>query len=228
MNIFLLHAIFAFLAWGLVAPVATINSTFRRILYGQTSPLWDRRENPDDLQGRAWVNLHRYLNETVILFTWISFSLAAVGVRTGHHFRNAHQVVGLVMFLLTFPMWALGRVLMPPKHPRNGNYAIQSTTEQTRLVPGGDEYCDNVHEMASIGAAGSRKESFLVWTHRLLGVGVLVAGLWEIYSGISLYSKLSVSGDNLIVCYFSWCGVLILLVAILIFLCLMKRSSRRK
>jgi hypothetical protein len=226
MNLWLLHGIFAFLAWGLLAPVGTIISTSRVILFRQTSPLWDHRDNPDELQGRTWVKFHRYINESVILCTWILFSLAAFGVPKGHHFRNAHQIVGLIIFILTFPIWALGRLLMPPKVARNDNSAIEAMTEHIRLIPQGHDNDETGQKMIASSGTTDRQVYFLVWAHRVNGVVALFAGLWEIYSGISMYSKLSASGDDLIVCYYYWCGFLILLLTILIVLDLIMRGRR--
>lgn len=220
--LWLSHAILGFLAWGLLAPTGTIISAFRKVLF-RRAPIWDRRDNPDDRHGRTWVKLHRYINETVMLLTWILFSLAAVGVKKGHHFRNAHQIVGAVIFLLTFPLWILGRILMPPKVPKSGNSAGLTTTEQTTLIPRGDGNDDGVPTATATSSGMTPKERILILSHRILGAGALVAGLWEIYSGISIYSQWFPSDYNLVTGYAYWCGVLILLLIILVIVAVVKR-----
>ncbi|KAG7348504.1 hypothetical protein IV203_017209 [Nitzschia inconspicua] len=188
MNVWLTHAIFGFAAWGLLAPAGIIIVAFRTAIFRSGAPIWDRHHNPDEIQGQAWIILHRHINETVILLTWILFGLAVVGVKRGHHFRNSHQIVGFAIFLWTFPLWTMGRLLMPPKVPRNGssssnNNSIERTTERTTLISRGD---DGSNERAVVPS----KESILIMMHRLLGGVMLAAGLWEIYSGsLMLFSK---------------------------------------
>ncbi|KAG7369214.1 hypothetical protein IV203_031957 [Nitzschia inconspicua] len=159
---------------------------FRTAIFRSGVPIWDRHHDPDEIQGQAWIKLHRHINETVILLTWILFGLAVVGVKRGHLFRNSHQIVGFAIFLWTFPLWTMGRLLMPPKVPRNGsrsnNHSIERTTERTTLISRGDASDERT--------VVSSKESILIMMHRLLGGVMLAAGLWEIYSGsLMLFSK---------------------------------------
>ena len=210
MNLWLWHGCLAFVAWGILAPIGTIAVTFRRTIFGDE--LWDRRDNPDDLTSSKWVKIHRYLHETVTLFTWILFGIAVSHVKKRHHFRNAHQVVGLVIFLSTFPLWILGRVLMPPKVPRNGNAAA---SEQSRLIPTGESRPH--HE------GPTRRETVLQWAHRILGGGILAAGLWEIDSSLSIYSKWQGHRDRYVLAYYIWCG----LIAFCVFVFTVKTLAQR-
>jgi hypothetical protein len=145
-------------------------------------------DNPNDLGGRTWVKLHRYMaNETVTLLTWILFAIAVTGVKKGHYFRNANQLVGFVIFLSTFALWVVGRLLMPPKIPKISN----GTQENSRLIPSGDGH----NSQQSL----SRKECVLLWVRGLFGMGILLTGIWE----------------NCLLRYYCWFGVFVLLLAAL-------------
>lgn len=217
MSLWLTHAIFAFLAWGLFAPLATFLSTFRNIIFTnyssrQEEPLWDRHTttDPTNLQGRTWVKIHRYVSETAILFTWVAFIIAVCGMKEGHrqHFKKPHQVVGLIIFLLTFPLWGLGRVLMPPKVPPQNN--DMATDESTSLIfqPNESNYDNQRHSRS--------KETVLIWAHRVIGCVLLIGGLWEIYSGILLYTKkMPESSSYLLHAYVYWLVFVVVLMLVI-------------
>jgi hypothetical protein len=203
MSVWLAHAILALVAWGLLVPVSTIIATFRCLIFrgGTSSPLWERAEAHDSMEGRTWVKIHRFVNETVILSTWILFILAVVGVRKGNHFKKTHQVVGLLIFLSTFPLWAMGRILMPRTNPNN-RVAEISTTESTVLL---GRSADDDNKTRSFSTPSSSVTTILVRAHKIVGMIISVAALWEIYSGISMLTSYTNGGlyfTNVFIC---WC-----------------------
>jgi hypothetical protein len=217
MSVWFTHAIVAFLAWGLFAPFATFLSSFRTISFSNCSsnePLWDRRRsdpNENDThqhQGREWLKIHRYASETAILLTWVAFILACCGTKQEHHFKRTHHIVGLLIFLLTFPLWISGRVSMPPKTFPPGNTQI-------------DENSTLIHQLnaPNDNGDGSRirtvttKEIVLIWLHRIVGTLCLIFGIWEIYSGILLYTRRTPEWCSFLLhAYVYWFGFLVVLM----------------
>jgi Transmembrane protein 43 len=143
----------------------------------------------------------------------------SVNPQKGHHFRNGHQIVGLAIFLLTFPLWVLGRLLMPPKVPSNGNSNSRTSTEQSALISTSGANIDVVDERTS-----GRTENVFTWIHRLVGGVVLAAGLWEIYSGILMFIRMNdVPDRTFVTAYYIWCCFLIAIVLVLTVVAVIKR-----
>jgi hypothetical protein len=227
MSVWLAHAVMAFVAWGFLVPTSTAIATFRSLIFrggSSSAPPWDRSRNLGGVEGRTWVNLHRHLNETAILLTWILCTLGFVAVPKGRHFRNGHQVVGLFIFLSTFVVWAMGRILMPPKKPRDVT-AAETTTESTSLLQakaGNDEPPSN----STSSSSSSPPSTVLVWAHRAYGIIISVAALWEMYSGISMYASFTgAAGTFYIRAYLIWCGFLVLAFSAFFILLLFSRAG---
>ena len=197
MNLWLTHGILAFVAWGLLVPLSIVTATFRSILFRR--PLWDRTDR-DATEGRNWVKIHRYLNEMAILLTWILFALAVVGVSKGHHFQNAHAIVGMVIVLSTSVQWTMGRILMPHKISTNR----ATSTESTVLL--GVTVDD---KPASNSTSAPTSSIALVWAHQSFGVIISIGAMWEIYSGIETYSSFTGTGSCYIKAYLGYCCCLL-------------------
>lgn len=88
-SLWIVHGVFASLAWVVAAPLAVMAAIFR---YAWKS---------NDGFHRAWFRYHYALNMLCAVFTFISF-FTAVGatVQTQDtHFDEPHKIVGLVLFL---------------------------------------------------------------------------------------------------------------------------------
>jgi hypothetical protein len=113
-----------------------------------------------------------------------------------------------MIFFLTFPLWALGRALMPPKAPSQDNNG--ATDENTALIVQPNE-SNNDNQRHS-----SSKETVLIWAHRAIGCVCLIGGLWEIYSGILLYTKkIPESSSYVLHAYVYWLVFLVVLMMVI-------------
>ena len=258
MNVWLLHGILAFVAWGVLSPAATATSILYRTIRNRSR---DGDGDGDDAttndntnisssgsssssSGKTstlWIRIHRYIYETVVLLTWIVFFIAVGNTRPGHHFispppsssstiasssssqsttaasmpKPPHKIVGLLIFVSTFVLWGLGRVVMPPKKKNrikesNNNYNNRSdhyqqspedqekimVGETTALVmnPSVESPRHDVEiqqqQQQQLSQITSPKSTLFVCSsavHRLLGFLVSIAALWEIWSGMVLF-----------------------------------------
>ena len=110
MNVWLLHGILAFVAWGVLSPAATATSIlYRRIRPRNRDGDGDHPDGEGDGDGgdattndtdeissssrkitnTLWIRIHRYMYETVLLLTWIVFFIAVGNTRPGHHFISS-------------------------------------------------------------------------------------------------------------------------------------------
>lgn len=107
------HGIMAFLAWGVLVPFAVQAALLRSLLP----------------KGPVWLNLHRALNLSAYAFFGITFIVAVVYTlkEKGAHFANAHQRMGLAMFILALAQNLGG--YFRPHNPASGE-------EKTKLRRG--------------------------------------------------------------------------------------------
>ena len=131
-----------------------------------------------------WFNLHRALNTIAfaLFIALFSIAVAVTAKEGGNHFFNSHEKVGLIMFILT-------------------TLQVVSGIFRPHLPP--PESVDEEKTIARKGWEGG---------HRLLGVGLLACGFWQMQDGIKLYvMKYSISEDNeskVVIAYWVWIGLM--------------------
>ena len=98
MSAWLAHGIMAFIAWGVLVPFAVQSSLLRDLLP----------------KGPLWFQLHRAFNTTAYatFIAVFAIGVAYTGKEGGTHFNNAHQKMGLSMFILASAQ-VLGGVFRP-------------------------------------------------------------------------------------------------------------------
>ena len=134
--------------------------------------------------SKLWFNLHRTLNTTAfaLFIALFSIAVAVTAKEGGDHFFNSHEKVGLIMFIIT-------------------TLQVVSGIFRPRLPP--PESVDEVKTTARKGWEGG---------HRLLGVGLLACGFWQMQDGIELYvMKYSISEENeskVVIAYWAWIGLM--------------------
>eukprot|EP00984_Skeletonema_dohrnii_P003213 scaffold1065_cov114-Skeletonema_dohrnii-CCMP3373.AAC.22 len=159
------HGILAFLAWGVLAPMAISAAVLRDLD-------WNRLPFKEFL-GKFWMHIHAGLNCLNYLFTLVAFSVAVnTSTREMHdHFDHSHPRMGLSIFILV-SFQVLGGLLRPSKK-------VKSTLRKT---------WENIHH--------------------LLGVTLFCMGVFQLYTGLSLYGERYGKSTSV---YYIVLGVLVLL-----------------
>ena len=202
------HGILAFIAWGVLVPLAVTASVLRDFLP----------------KGPLWLKLHGMFNNASVLFTIISFALAVHAYKSANkkHFSSPnsnHQAVGLFLFIAA-TLQALSGVFRPSlphptppptepgktNEPNSGNNDDDDDVEDNAKP---EEQTDPVVEQKS----AQRK----IWEimHKLCGYFFVAYAAWEIHEGIKLYGmKFGENVDNLQKAFIAWIVSLAGIVAI--------------
>ena len=143
-----------------------------------------KKQGSSGSSSSLWFNLHRTLNTTAfaLFIALFSIAVAVTAKEGGDHFFNSHEKVGLIMFIIT-------------------TLQVVSGIFRPRLPP--PESVDEEKTTARKGWEGG---------HRLLGVGLLACGFWQMQDGIKLYvMKYSISEENeskVVIAYWVWIGLM--------------------
>ena len=108
MAAWLAHGIMAFLAWGVLVPLAVESSLFRSFLP----------------PGALWFKLHRFFNSFAFALTVAAFAVAMAYTDWEAHFAGSHQRMGLAMFVLATLQVAAG--VFRPHAPEDGEDKTQT------------------------------------------------------------------------------------------------------
>ena len=191
------HAIFGLLAWAVLAPTAIASSWLRKLLSNY---------------GGLWFKIHMYANVLVFVMTVVSFALALVLVSDENkpHFVGTHEAMGLaIMLLATFQ--STNGFFRPPAAPKDDisktsrlsalglqNYNgdpdqdDELGTEVSWVPPPPPPPGTSTDKSASLSPSEIKKTKIVrtVWEtlHKMLGYFLLFIGLWQVGSGIELYS----------------------------------------
>jgi hypothetical protein len=143
-NAWMVHGIFAALAWGLFAPIA-ISAAVLRDLPIKKYPF-------KDFIAKFWLYAHAGLNSLNYLFTIVAFSLAVNNTsrEMDEHFDMKHPKMGLSIFILV-SFQVVGGFLRPSNKTK-------STLRKAWEV-----------------------------IHHLLGITLFVLGVYQLYTGLSIY-----------------------------------------
>ena len=204
------HGILAFIAWGVLVPMAVAASLLRDFLP----------------KGPLWLKLHGIFNNASVLFTIVSFSLAVSlhQKENKKHFSSPisnHQAVGLFLFIAA-TCQALSGVFRPslphsPTTPENQDKDGKEKTNQA-ADDDNDDVEDNVKPEEHTAALAEEKSTQRkIWEvlHKLCGYFFVAYAAWEIHEGIRLYGmKYSVNVDNLQKAFIAWIVGLAGIVAI--------------
>jgi len=177
-----IHGLLAFIAWGVLCPLAILAGLFRKFIPGQG----------------VWFIIHRTLQGLVVILTIASVAVAIVALNeetpanlSANHFSpdfvDGHRLIGLVVLIVAVVQGANGifRPHLPPKPEESAESDTQSEKK-----------------------SGTRK--FWEVLHRLLGVGLLALTWYQIYLGIFWYSEIFNDGDSesSLTVYYAIIGVL--------------------
>ncbi|KAL7444816.1 hypothetical protein ACHAXM_009450 [Skeletonema potamos] len=159
-NAWMAHGIFAFLAWGVCAPMAISAAVLRDL---DLAPLWNKLPFSNTVEekylfkeflAKFWLYTHAGLNSLNYIFTVVGFSVAVntTSREMDDHFDRTHPRMGLSIFIL-LSFQVLGGFLRPSKE-------IKSTLRKT-------------------------------WegVHHLLGITLFVLGVYQLYTGLSMYRE---------------------------------------
>lgn len=175
------HGYLAAVAWGLLVPMAVCASVFRNSL---TRFNQDRNGNPRKVQ--AWFIIHRGLNVLALIVTLAFFGIIVRTVQRkgGSHFlvipsdgaARAHSLFGIVFFVLVIVQVLIG-IFRPHIHP-------PKPVDPYRSESSGD---DPIEE----SAAPIKSKIRIIWEylHRGLGLFLLGGSIYQVLSGLFLYSS---------------------------------------
>jgi hypothetical protein len=166
------HGFFAFVAWGILAPIAIGAPLLRRSFIAVHWP------------PNFWFRIHLSLNLTVFVFSAVSFAFAtrAVALLAHHdHFTGVkHRTTGLIIMIMVFGQ-TLSGLLRPPHHP---NTVIDTDRQEQ----------DNGPEEPT---PPRKSRSRVLWErcHRLHGLALLFFAWWQVQYGLKLYSQYFAAKD---------------------------------
>eukprot|EP00592_Proboscia_alata_P017991 CAMPEP_0194414280 /NCGR_PEP_ID=MMETSP0176-20130528/12898_1 /TAXON_ID=216777 /ORGANISM="Proboscia alata, Strain PI-D3" /LENGTH=457 /DNA_ID=CAMNT_0039218157 /DNA_START=32 /DNA_END=1402 /DNA_ORIENTATION=+ len=199
------HGILAALAWGLMVPLAIASSSLRSLFP----------------PGKTWLRTHIALNSLSVIFTMISFGLVyhTMGSNGYSHFMTTHHKLGLGMTFFSALQMVNG--LLRPAASITQKILVTDETNQTSAsiatkdkAPQNKNDTDdikrenNLHENDSSADEEEQKvketESVLlkstiriVWElfHKPVGFTLIGCGVWQIQSGLFIYSKIFLGPD---------------------------------
>ena len=180
------HSYLAALAWGLLVPLA-VSSSFLRSTFSRFNV--NRYGTPRKVQ--AWFILHRVLNVIACVVTIASFAIIVRTVqRNGgiHFFVNksygaakAHPLFGLLFFLLVIVQVFLGIFRPHVHHP----------APSLNTATSGDDHYDAAPPKKTVLRIGWE------YLHRGIGLFLLIGSVYQVLSGLHLYSsRLGTSWHN--------------------------------
>ena len=185
MSAWLAHGIMAFIAWGVLVPLAVQSSMFRSLLPKDTVPMSRISVLPSG-KAALWFKLHRAFNSVAFSLTIALFAVAVAytAKEKGDHFDKTHQIVGLSMTVMT-TMMVVGGVFRPHLPP-----------------PHSAEKKSKYRQAWEIG-------------HRVKGTVLLALGFWQMWTGIKWYSyKYGVGGSDVLIAYWVWIGLMTAMLVI--------------
>ncbi|KAL7527747.1 hypothetical protein ACHAXR_003523 [Thalassiosira sp. AJA248-18] len=174
----MVHGIMAFLAWGVLAPVAITAAILRDC------------NVPDCFKGieskiskKMWLYIHIGLNTANAVFTLILFSIAVstINFEAGFHWEHAHSKMGLALFIIV-SFQLLGGYLRPSSAtlPSSGTQNPEEDGE------GGTSNEDSIQDSKSMPTKSTLRQTWEL-LHSLLGIALFLFGVWQMYGGIELY-----------------------------------------
>jgi len=197
---FAVHGILAIVAFGLLMPIAIVASRVRNLL-----------------KGKAWFLVHSWLNSLSYLLTCVLFGLVVYTYikRGSKHFKNAHEIVGLIVFVLLTIQVVAGILRPNAPPPRIVKVTIDTEanidkeqmkeigTSNTEAKINKEEgvnkntkvtgFADN----PSTKKEGERKETQvamrrIIWkkSHAFMGVTSFGCAIFQLHSGVSLYEDI--------------------------------------
>ncbi|KAL7521119.1 hypothetical protein ACHAWX_005818 [Stephanocyclus meneghinianus] len=159
----LAHGILAFISWGICAPLAVTAAIFRDF---EGNALW--KKNFSEKLSKWWFYIHIGCNSLNYFFTLVVFSVAVstINKEGSPKWYHAHSKMGLAIFLLATFQVAGGLLRPAGKATVSSSYDISDPIEPNK----------------------TRKR--LIWelAHNVLGIGLFLFGVWQIYAGMVLYN----------------------------------------
>jgi hypothetical protein len=88
-QLWIAHGAIQFAAWGLLAPIGVLIARYGRLTAA-----------PAGVDKPVWFYVHLSLQGSAALLSIVGFAIARSMVLPGAHFRGAHQILGLAVFIL--------------------------------------------------------------------------------------------------------------------------------
>jgi len=196
-NLFLVHGIFAIVAFAVCMPIAIAAVTARSLF----------------MKDGLWFKIHSFTMGlasaiTIALFT---MSVYSVNQKGSSHFHNAHGIIGLII-TLALTIHVVFAVMRPSSHlsPKSAHDTDYDTTEEAGTI----EKDENLEDEEKVEKTLLR----IVWerVHRLLGLVIVIAGFYQIHSGLVIYKDLYATKDYIMI-FWIVTGVLLSILAGVIF-----------
>lgn len=190
-TIWMLHGIFAFLAWGLCAPVAIAAAVLKSYL-------------PKQIVG-LWYKIHYYGNLSCIVSTVIAVALAVYAThdKNGKHFTGGHELFGLLVLLIAGVQVIYG-ILRPPAHNPTPQLQPDTCEDGKDVKNDNNGYANNLSatmdlEKSENSDNGTQshlqsqkkptKRILFEVGHRIIGVTLMALSLYNIHTGLDIYDS---------------------------------------
>lgn len=191
-GLFALHGFMAALAWAFFTPFAITVAWFRTLV------------------PASWIYIHVFANVFTGLLTILAFAVAVIGVARqdgGDHFSKTHHWVGtLLMAIAAFQV--TNGFLRPP-------------VERKDPPPGAGNGMNGGHstlppQQVLFGIFPVPRTPREAWhtTHRMMGLAALAMGMYQMQSGLKLYS-MRFQTSSIVNYYWMYVGIFLISLVVL-------------
>ncbi len=193
----LAHGIVGTVAFGALMPLGILSSSFRGYF------------DYEICSRKTWYLLHIILMTSSASLTIVTFALAIVAKNRskGTHFKRAHEIVGLMLFIVVF-IQILFAFFRPNKEPK---YDEADSDE------------DYDEEKDKEGEKGEKRSTLRkIWEvgHKMMGFAIVLIGSYSIKSGLNLFDFFwGVNGETnvWVTLYWVWLAIVYCLMLLAIY-----------
>ncbi len=191
-ELFIMHGIFAILAFAVFMPIAITVAAARNLFSSKSDDQDQNQDQHGSSPSVLWFKIHTYTMGVAFVMSIVVLALAVYAVKQKgtEHFHNAHEIIGLVVIILT-TVQVVFAVVRPAAPHAQAKIKDPNTTVDTDF---------EINEKKNDDDDSKDLEKTLVrsvWekSHRLLALIIMVGALYQIHSGLVLYRDIYVTKD---------------------------------
>jgi hypothetical protein len=189
-TLFAVHGFLAALAWAFFTPFAITVAWFRTLV------------------PASWIYIHVFANVFTVLLTVLAFALAVGGVAkqdSGDHFSKTHHWVGTVL-LAVAAFQVTNGFLRPPVERKDPPPGAGPSTMHSSIPP----------QEIILGIFPVPRTPREAWhaTHRMMGLAALAMGVYQMQSGLKLYS-MRFQTTSIVNYYWMYVGIFVVSLIVL-------------
>mmetsp|Transcript_11396 Transcript_11396/g.16092 ORF Transcript_11396/g.16092 Transcript_11396/m.16092 type:complete len:415 (-) Transcript_11396:137-1381(-) len=216
------HGILAFIAWGVLTPIAILSSMARNLFMC----------NVGSNGKKAWLIIHIVFNFLSYTITLAAFALSINAIKgLGRKaFDSSHGKMGIAMLVFLF-VQVMGGILRPDitkkEHKPEPTYSDSDSDHDSSSKPNECKDEEDDHDDETPQKSIIR----IVWefSHRLLALVLVICSIWQMHAGIERYERRFGTGSSYKTAYWIYVSILFpFLLGIAIFAKLKKNKAERE